>query len=101
MQTDQTKGKDPQAEKDKNHIDVAVITTAGSWPEEGFEEVPNHQKLSVFLKKAAAELKIVSTDGWIAKVNDKEVHVDNSYLENQLSGEVTIDYGPSEGGGGK
>ena len=87
-------------ENPEDHVFVAVITTSGSWPKEGFEKVTSNQKVSVFLKKAAHELKIVSTEGWIAKVDNKEIQVDNTYFENHLSGEVIIDYGPREGGGG-
>ena len=97
---EQVKPKDQEKDKPDNHLFVAVVTTAGSWPKAGFEKEPNHQKVSVFLKKAVQELKIVSTDKWVAKVDNKELDIEKSYLENGLSGEITIDYGPREGGGG-
>src|SRR6266700_3171394 len=77
-------------EEKKETILVAVTTTAGSWPKTGFEKVPLHQKVKIFLKKAADELMIVSTEGWIAKVDNREIQVEESYEQNQLSGEVTI-----------
>lgn len=87
-------------EKPDNHVHVAVITTSGSFPSEGFEQVPVHQKISVFVKKAVEKLKIVSVDGWVAKVGNKEINLEKTYLESQLTGEMSIDYGPREGGGG-
>lgn len=100
MQTEQVKGKDQEKEKPEAFVQVAVITTSGSVPKVGFEKVPNHQKIKVFLEQAAKELKLVSTEKWIAKVDNKELRIEDTYLENGLSGEVSIDYGPREGGGG-
>jgi hypothetical protein len=100
MQTEQVKSKDQDKDKPENHVFVAVITTSGSWPAEGFEKVPNHQKVSIFLKKSVNELKLVSTDGWVAKVGINVIDVEKTYLESNLTGEVTIDFGPPEGGGG-
>lgn len=87
-------------EEKKNHIEVAVVTTSGSYPEEGFENIPNHQKVKIILKKAADELKITTTDKWVAKVNGIEINQELNYLENNLSGSIDIDFGPREGGGG-
>ncbi len=89
-----------EKEKKENDIEVAVVTTSGSFPEEGFEKVPIHQKVMVLLKKAQDKLGIVSTDKWVAKVGGRVIDPNLSYEENQLSGTITIDYGPSEGGGG-
>jgi len=100
MQQDHLKEKDQDKEKPENHVLVVVTTTAGSWPKEGFEKEPSHQKVSVFVKKAVEKLKIVSTEGWVATVNNKEIDLEKSYLDNHLTGEITIDYGPKEGGGG-
>lgn len=83
-----------------HHIDVAVITTSGTWPEEGFESVPVHQPVRVQLREALRKLKITDATGWIAKVGNRELNVEQNYLENNLSGQVEIDYGPREGGGG-
>ena len=82
------------------HIYVAVITTSGTWPEEGFESVPIHQPVKVQLNRAARELKIADTTNWVAKVGNQELNIEQNYLENNLNGEVEIDYGPREGGGG-
>jgi hypothetical protein len=82
------------------HIDVAVVTTSGTWPEEGFESVPIHQPIKVQLQHAVKKLEITDTTGWIAKAGNRELNVEQNYLENNLSGQVEIDYGPREGGGG-
>lgn len=98
MQTENSKEKGGHNEE--KFVEVVVVTTSGNFPEEGFKKVPDHQKISVILKEAVKELKIVSTENWVATVDGKEIKVDASYIENGLSGEVTIDYGASEGGGG-
>jgi hypothetical protein len=82
------------------HVEVGVVTTSGSWPEEGFDRVPAHQKIKVQLQQAAHHLKITDTSGWIAVANDKELNIEANYIENGLEGQITIDYGPREGGGG-
>lgn len=89
-----------EKEKSENHLEVAVVTTSGSYPDEGFEKTPGHQKVKVILKKAADKLGIVSTTNWVAKVDGREINPELSYEENNLSGKITIDYGPREGGGG-
>ena len=82
------------------HIDVAVITTSGTWPGIGFETVPIHQPLKVELLHAVKELGIIDTTNWVAKVGNRELNIEQSYEQNNLSGQVEIDYGPREGGGG-
>lgn len=85
-------------------VEVSISTTAGFYPEEGFERVPTHQKVSVLLKKAQDKLGIKDVAGWVATVTDgsgkRQIDIERSYVENDLSGEVEIDWGPSEGGGG-
>ena len=83
-----------------SHVEVAVVTTSGRFPAEGTERVAAHQPVSNELKKAVKELKIVDTTNFIARVGEKEIDPNKSYVENQLTGTVIIDYGPREGGGG-
>lgn len=82
------------------HIDVAVVTTSGTWPETGFDSVPIHQPAKVQLQHAVKKLEITDTTNWVATVGGRELNIEQSYLQNNLSGEVEIDYGPREGGGG-
>lgn len=81
-------------------IEVAVSTTSGFYPSEGYERVPAHQKISVQLDKAAKALNLAATDGWVASVNKNPIRPDLSYEKNGLSGTIEIDWGPHEGGGG-
>jgi hypothetical protein len=86
---------------DANFVEVAVVTTSGSYPHSGFERTPIHQKISVILKKAARELHISDTSDWVATIDDQEIDPAKTYLELNLHGQVEIDYGPREGGGGR
>ncbi len=83
-----------------NHLLVAVLTTAGSFPADGFEELPEQQPIKVELDRAAKQLTITNTTGWIATFSGRELNVDQSYIANQLTGKVEINYGPRETGGG-
>lgn len=87
-------------DKPENQVEVVVITTSGSYPTTGTEKVPANQKVSQLLAKAAKHLGIVDTNGWIARVNGREIDPEKSYTDNQLSGVVKIDYHKREGGGG-
>lgn len=83
-----------------NHLLVAVLTTAGSYPGEGFDEVPENQTIKVELEHAAKALKLTNTTNWVAKVGGTELDIEKSYATNHLSGKVEINYGPRETGGG-
>jgi hypothetical protein len=86
--------------KPETHVEVRVTTTSGSYPKTGFDAVPAHQPVKQQLKKAADALTIVDTTGWVAKVNGTDIDTGKSYADNGLSGTMSIDYGPAEGGGG-
>lgn len=109
MSSEQTEhGSAGERPEDKQHhehfVGVSVSTTAGFYPAEGFKRVPAHQKVEVDLHKAKDDLKIKDTTGWVASVTSpegkREVNVAMTYKENGLTGDVEIDWGPSEGGGG-
>ena len=91
---------DGKGGRDENFVEVAVVTTSGSYPTEGFSKVPVHQKIRVFLAEAARELKLTDVSNWVVRVNNDEIDPEKSYEENDLSGEIDIDFGPREGGGG-
>ncbi|HZT01897.1 MAG TPA: hypothetical protein VFA39_06510 [Steroidobacteraceae bacterium] len=86
----------------KHHHDVEarVITTAGSYPTEGYEKEPATQPVQEILKRAARELHLVDTSSWVARCNGVDLQPQRSYAENGLKGRVDIDYGPPERGGG-
>lgn len=86
--------------QDDKKLDVAIATTSGFYPESGFVWVPANQKIEVELKKAAKALNLTDTSNWVASVSKRPIDPDKSYAENGISGEVEIDWGPREGGGG-
>jgi hypothetical protein len=89
-----------EKEHEEKFVEVAVVTTSGTYPSSGYNKMPAHQKVRVDLEKAAHELKITNTENWIAQVNGNQINVDQSYIENNLSGEFYVDWGPRQGGGG-
>ena len=89
-----------QGNRPETHVQVRVTTTSGTYPSTGFDTVPAHQPVKQELKKAADALTIVDTTGWVAKVNGIDIDAGKSYTDNGLSGAVSVDYGPAEGGGG-
>jgi hypothetical protein len=82
------------------HIFVAVVTTSGTWPAHGYENIPTHQPVKDELHRAAHKLGITDTTNWVAKVDGRELDVNKDYPQNGLHKKVYIDYGPREGGGG-
>jgi hypothetical protein len=91
-----TQDKNPKP----NHLFVEVITASGTFPAEGFDEVPINQPVKVELMHAAKELHLTNTSGWVALVDDRELDVEKDYAANSLSGHVVIKFGPRETGGG-
>lgn len=89
---------------DEHFVMVSISTTAGFFPEDGFNRVPVNQKVELELRKAQHKLDIKDTTGWVASVTlpsgKRPIDVVKTYRENGLSGKVEIDWGPSEGGGG-
>ncbi len=85
-------------------VEVSISTTAGFYPAEGYDQVPVDDKVELQLEKAARDLDIKPTSDWIANVNGpeglREIDPMKTYMENRLSGQVDIDWGPKEGGGG-
>jgi hypothetical protein len=81
-------------------INVKVLTSSGSYPKHGHEKVPLTEALSEILARAAAALQIVDTARWVVSVNGKDVPATATYAGLGLHGEVKLDWGPAEGGGG-
>ncbi len=96
--------KEIERSNKKEHIEVSISTTAGFYPAEGFDSVPEKQAIEHELQKAKHELRIKDVTGWIASVitpaGKQTLDSSKSYAENGLSGKAEIDWGPSEGGGG-
>jgi multidrug resistance efflux pump len=102
-EVDKAKREIEEAKK-KEEILVSVSTTAGFYPTEGFNSVPEKQQVHHELQEAKKALGIKDVAGWIATVTGpagkRTIDPAKSYMENGLSGKAEIDWGPSEGGGG-
>ena len=81
-------------------VNVRVITTAGSYPRHGHEQVPADEQVSAILGRAAHALGIADTTQWVAKIAGNEIDPSKTYVDLGINGEVKIDYGKREGGGG-
>jgi hypothetical protein len=89
---------------DQHHGDLkaAVVTTSGRWPTNGFEAVNDHEKVRLILDQAAKHLHLAGTQDWIATVGTKTLNPDDSFAANGFTtGDVLIDFGPRQGGGGR
>jgi hypothetical protein len=75
------------------HVEVVVRTPAGTWPTEGFFEVPADQKVALLLEHAAVSLKIEDTTNWIAVAGGKKLNPQMSYRANGLTERTMIHYG--------
>ena len=87
-------------EPTEQHINVRVITTAGSYPEHGNEKVVLDEQIQSILARAAAQLSITDTADWVAKIKGEVIDPSRTYRQLGLEGSVKIDYGRREGAGG-
>jgi hypothetical protein len=94
------KQKEQKEKVEEKFVEVAVLTTSGTYPTSGYNRIPSHQKVRVELEKAKKELNVVDITNWVARVGGNEINVDLSYLENNLHDQIDIDWGPRQGGGG-
>jgi hypothetical protein len=86
---------------DVHHVEVQVVTTSGTFPEHGTDRNSINQPVRVVLDRAQKKLDITNASDWLATVGGHEIDPAKSYAANHLSGQVKIDWGPREGGGGK
>lgn len=96
----ENKNHNGNGEHTENFVQVSVGTTSGFYPSEGFDKAPSNQKVRIFLAEAARNLNVTDTNGWVARVDNKEIDPEKSYDESGLSGQIEIDFGPRESGGG-
>jgi hypothetical protein len=87
-------------DKGRDHVDVSVYTTSGSYPRSGFEKQPISAVVNKVLEEAKRSLQLTDTTNWIARIDGKEIDPAKTYRDNHLSGKVKIQWGPREGGGG-
>ena len=83
-----------------NFVEIAVHTTAGIYPSADYVEYPSHQPVRHALQTAEKKLKITDSSNWVALIGEKEINPDASYADQGLTGQLDIDWGPREGGGG-
>ena len=88
----------------KEHPDkllVVVVMTAGVYPAEGAARYPATTPISAVLADAKAKLHITTVPpDWVVMVNNADVNPNQSFEQAHLSGEVKLEWGPREGGGG-
>ncbi len=77
------------------HVNIAVRTPGRTWPTEGFVLVPVSQVVHEQLTRAVEALGIeADTNGWIASSEGRTVDIQATLMDNGLTGEVIIRYGP-------
>jgi len=77
------------------HVQLAIRTPRGTWPTEGFMEVPARRGVREQLTRAVEALGIVAdTNGWEASSEGRSIDARTTLMGNDLAGEVIIRYGP-------
>jgi hypothetical protein len=81
-------------------VRVTVVTTAGTFPAEGAKRYPASTPIASVLTDAARKLHIADTETWIVTVAGRDVNPALTFTQAGLSGDVALEWGPREGGGG-
>ena len=77
------------------HVKLAIRTPSGTWPTEGFVEVPARMDVREQLTRAVEALGIeADTNGWEASSEGRTIDTRTTFMENGFAGEVIIRYGP-------
>lgn len=79
---------------------VTVFTTSGTFPAQGALRVAASEVIADILARAAHKLHLTQTGGWVAQVGGVDIHPQQTFAQAGLSGEVDIEWGEREGGGG-
>jgi len=79
---------------------VTVVTTAGTFPTEGAKRYPAATPIANVLADAARKLHITDAATWIVTVAGRDVNPTLTFAQAGLSGEVALEWGAREGGGG-
>ena len=90
---------EPQSDLDiqegMEHVHVAVQTPRGTWPTEGFFEVPAEQRVELQLDHAITSLSIENSANWVAVADGRQLDPKRSYRANRVLHHVIIAYGPA------
>ena len=87
-------------EEHKHLVGIQVVTGSGNYPESGFKHYNLHEKLGAVLRQAAHHLKLQNTDGWVARVGDRQLNPELTLEANQIPNDSKIFWAPTERGGG-
>lgn len=79
---------------------VTVITTSGIFPTQGAVRAKADDRIIEMLERAARKLRITDTTDWVVQVGGNDVDPQLTYAQAGLAGEVDIEWGAREGGGG-
>lgn len=79
---------------------VTVVTTAGTFPAEGAKRYPASTAIADVLADAARKLHITGTETWVVMVGGRDISPTQTFAQAGLSGEVALEWGAREGGGG-
>lgn len=83
-----------------NKVFVTVFTTSGTFPAQGAVKVDASELISTVLARAAKKLKLTDTTGWVVQVGGNDVNPAMTFAQAGLSGDVDLEWGAREGGGG-
>lgn len=84
----------------QKHVAIQVLTGSGNFPETGFRDYASQERLANVLKLAANHLKLQSTDGWVARLGDRELNPTLTIAANNIPNDSKILGGRRESGGG-
>lgn len=79
---------------------VTVFTTSGTFPTQGALRVKATEVIADVLTRAARKLNLTQTEGWVAQVEGTDINPQQTFAQAGLMGEVDIEWGEREGGGG-
>lgn len=79
---------------------VTVVTTAGTFPAEGAKRYLESTLIASVLNDAARKLKLTDTATWVVTVGGRDINPSLTFAQACLSGEVALEWGAREGGGG-
>jgi hypothetical protein len=79
---------------------VTVFTTSGTYPPQGAVKVDENEPISTVLSRAAKKLKLTDTAGWVVQVGGNDINPTMTFAQAGLSGDVDLEWGAREGGGG-
>jgi hypothetical protein len=90
-----------QGHEQKNLIELQVITSSGNFPESGFKQFNIHVHLETVLHEAATHLKLQNTNGWVARLADRQLDPSLTLEANHIPDKSKIFWAPTEPGGGR